>query len=128
MSARDLNQIDRQIAEVRQQIKEQKSLIRRFEQQNETADVTQAGVALKVPENELSRLLQRRLAILGQVRRSHATSPDPTVAAAASQVLALARVFRGASICQCVRLCSDSSRGQRVMRMLDGLRKPRLVD
>ena len=74
MSARELNQIDRQIAEVRQQIKEQKALIRRFEQENETADVTQAGVALRVLENELSRLLDRRLTILGQYRRSRATS------------------------------------------------------
>jgi hypothetical protein len=74
MSARDLNQIDRQIAEVRQQIKEQKALIRRFEQENETADVTQAGVALRVVENELWRLLDRRLTILGQFRRSRAIS------------------------------------------------------
>lgn len=74
MSARDLNQTDRQIAEVRQQIKDQKALIRRFEQENETADVTQAGVALRVLENELSRLLDRRLTILRQFRRSRATS------------------------------------------------------
>ena len=74
MSARDPNQIDRQIAEVRQQIKEQKALIRRFEQENETADVTQAGVALRVLENELSRLLDRRLILLGQSGCLRATS------------------------------------------------------
>jgi hypothetical protein len=73
MSARDLNQIDRQIAGVRQQIREQKALIRRLEEEHETADVTQAGVALSVLENKLSRLLDRRL-ISGQFRRSRATS------------------------------------------------------
>jgi septal ring factor EnvC (AmiA/AmiB activator) len=69
MIARDLNDIDRRIAEVRQQIKEQKALIRGFEQHNDIADATQAGVGLRVLEDELSRLLARRVAILGRFRR-----------------------------------------------------------
>ena len=74
MTARDLNEIDRQIAEVRQQIKEQKAIIHRFEQANEAADATQAGVLLKVLEDELSHLLERRVSVLGQLRRPRATS------------------------------------------------------
>ena len=70
MSARDLNEVDCQIAEVRQQIKDQKAVI----QENETAGVTQAGVALRVLENRLSRLFERRVVILGHLRRPRATS------------------------------------------------------
>jgi hypothetical protein len=74
MSARDLDEVDRQIAEVRERIKEQKAVIHRLEQENETAGVTQAGVALRVIENRLSRLLERRAAVLGRLRRPRATS------------------------------------------------------
>jgi hypothetical protein len=74
MAARDLNDVDRQIAEVRQRIKEQKATIRRFEQENQVADATQAGVALKVLEDDLSRLLRRRLVILGHLRRPRAAA------------------------------------------------------
>jgi len=74
MSARDLNEVDCQIAEVRQQIKDQKAVIHQLEQENETAGVTQAGVALRVLENRLSRLFERRVVILGHLRRPRATS------------------------------------------------------
>jgi len=74
MIARDLNDVDRRIAEARQQIKEQKAIIRRLEQQNDVADATQAGVVLRVLENELSRLLERRVAILSQFRRRRGVS------------------------------------------------------
>jgi len=77
MSARDLDEVDRQIAEVRQQIKDQKAIIHRLERENETAGVTQAGVALRVLKNRLSRLLERRVVILGRLRRPRATSRPP---------------------------------------------------
>jgi hypothetical protein len=74
MIARDLNEIDRQIAEVRQQIEEQRGIIQRFEQEHQTADATQAGVLLKVLEDDLSLLLQRRIATLSRARRPRAKS------------------------------------------------------
>jgi len=74
MITRDLNDLDRRIAEVRQQIKEQKAIIHGFEQAADVADATQAGVALRVLEDELSRLLQRRVTILGRFRRRRAAS------------------------------------------------------
>jgi len=77
MLGRDLNEIDRQLAEVREHIKEQKAIIHRLEQENETTGVTQAGVALRVLENRLSRLLEPRVVILGHLRRPRATSRPP---------------------------------------------------
>jgi hypothetical protein len=74
MVARELNEIDRQLAGVRQQIKEQKAVIHRFEQEHQIADAIQAGVLLKVLEDELSHLLERRLYVLGRLRRPRATS------------------------------------------------------
>jgi len=68
MITRDLNDLDRRIAEARQHIKEQKAIIHGLERANDVADATQAGVALRVLEDELSRLLQRRIIVLGRFR------------------------------------------------------------
>jgi hypothetical protein len=74
MIARDVNEVDRQIADLRHQINEQQAIIRGFEQQGDTGEALQAGVVLRVLEDNLSLLLERRKAILNRARRPRAKS------------------------------------------------------
>jgi hypothetical protein len=74
MIVRDLNEVDRQIAETRTQIKCQRWTVHNFEKEGQTADAVQAGVLLKVLEDSLTTLLERRRNILQQLRRPRASS------------------------------------------------------
>jgi len=79
MIARDLNEVDRQIAETRAHIKGQRWVVRNFEKEGRTADAVEAGVLLKVLEDSLTMLLERRRNILQQLRRPRARSTPGTI-------------------------------------------------
>ena len=74
MNAHDLNEVDRKIAETRAHIKGQRSIVRTFGAAGQVADAVQAGVLLKVLEDSLTNLLERRRNILLPSRRPRASS------------------------------------------------------
>jgi hypothetical protein len=60
MSARDLNEVDRRIAETRENIKRQRELVRTLRERGYDAHLLQAEGFLKVFEDSLTVLLERR--------------------------------------------------------------------
>ena len=74
MIARELNEIDRDVFEVRQYIGHQRDIIRQLTDGGHMQAIPQAQEALRVSEDKLQALLARRKAMLDELRRSRASS------------------------------------------------------
>ena len=74
MSARDLTEVDRPIAETRANIKRQGELVQKLRERGHDADLPQAEGFLKVFEDSLTVLLERRLMVQSSLRRPRASS------------------------------------------------------
>jgi hypothetical protein len=72
--ARDLNEVDRHIADTREHIKLQRKLIQKLKQDGHDADLPLAEELLQTLENSLTILLEGGLTVLGALRRLRATS------------------------------------------------------
>jgi hypothetical protein len=70
MIARDLNEIDRHIADTRRHIERQRATIKKLSQNGHAAAAVQAQGFLKTLEGSLSVLLERRSTILRGLGRS----------------------------------------------------------
>ena len=74
MTARELNEIDREIFEVRQYIGHQRDVIRQLTDGGHMQAIPQAQEALRLLEDKLQALLIRRKAMLDEFRRPRASS------------------------------------------------------
>jgi len=74
MSARELNEIDRNVFEVRQYIGHQRDIIRQLTHGGQMQVIPQAQEALRALEEKLQELLVRRKAMLDEFRRPRASS------------------------------------------------------
>jgi len=74
MNARELNDIDRDVFEVRQYIGHHRDIIRQLTDAGHTQAVPQAQEALCLLEDKLKELLVRRKAMLDEFRRPRASS------------------------------------------------------
>lgn len=82
MNARALNQIDRHIAEARAHIKLEKAIIHRLQDGGHSArNLARSKDLLQTFEQSLEMLLERRLAILKELRRPRAASSSKKPAA-----------------------------------------------
>ena len=74
MTARELNEIDRDVFEVRQYIGHQRDIIHQLTDDGHTQAILQAKEALRVLEDKLQALLVRRKVMLDEFRRPRASS------------------------------------------------------
>jgi len=74
MNARELDEIDRDIFEIRQYIGHQRDIIRQLTDGSYAQAVLQAQGALSVLEEKLQELLARRKTLLDDFRRPRASS------------------------------------------------------
>jgi hypothetical protein len=74
MTARELNEIDREIFELRQSIDSQRDLIRHLTDAGHTESLLQAQEALRPLEEKLHALMARRKVVLEDLRRPRASS------------------------------------------------------
>ena len=74
MTARDLNEVNRQIFETRHHIDRQREAIQKFNEGGQTQAIPQAEDQLKTLEDRLRSLQEHRQAILQQLRRPRTSS------------------------------------------------------
>jgi hypothetical protein len=74
MTARQLNEIDREVFELRQYIEAERDIIRQLTDGGHTEALLQAQEALRPLEEKLQALLVRRKLILEELRRPRASS------------------------------------------------------
>jgi len=77
MIARDLNEIDRHIADTRRHIERQRATIKKLAKDGHAGAAAQAQGFLTTLEGSLGVLLERRGTILRSLGRSRAPSPRP---------------------------------------------------
>jgi len=70
MLARDLNEIDRRIADARAHIEHEREIARRLQEHGHTAEATKSQDLLKTFEDSLEALLELRRTILKGLRRT----------------------------------------------------------
>ena len=74
MSARALNDVDRDIVETREHIEVQRDVVRKFNDSGHIQDATLAEGILRALEKSLDILQERRRTAIGELRRSRASS------------------------------------------------------